>query len=44
MIENLDWNIGRVLQTLDDLGIADDTMVIYFSDRGDTARESREGS
>lgn len=34
MVENLDMNIGRVLDTLDELGIADNTMVIFTSDNG----------
>ena len=33
--EELDVNLGRLLSTLDDLGIADDTMVVYTSDHGD---------
>ena len=35
MIENLDWNVGRVLQTLGDTGLADQTILIFFSDHGD---------
>ena len=34
MCENIDWNVGRVLQKLDDLKIADNTIVIYFCDNG----------
>ncbi len=34
-IENLDWNVGRLLETLFELGIAEDTYVIFFSDHGD---------
>ncbi len=34
-IENLDWNVGRVRDTLDELGMGDDTWVIFFSDHGD---------
>jgi arylsulfatase A-like enzyme len=34
-IENLDWNVGRIRQTLDDLGLSDDTYVVFFSDHGD---------
>lgn len=34
MCENIDWNVGRVLKTLDDLQVADNTIVIYFSDNG----------
>ena len=35
MIENLDWNVGRILQTLGDTGLADQTILIFFSDHGD---------
>ena len=34
MCENIDWNVGRILQKLDDLKLSDDTIVIYFSDNG----------
>jgi arylsulfatase A-like enzyme len=34
MVENLDWNIGRVLQALDEEGIAEDTLVVFTSDNG----------
>ena len=34
MVENIDWNVGRLLETLDRLQIADNTVVIYFSDNG----------
>lgn len=34
MCENIDWNVGRVLKTLDEQGIAENTIVIYFSDNG----------
>ncbi|UUO05973.1 arylsulfatase [Blastopirellula sp. J2-11] len=34
MCENIDWNVGRVLQKLDDLKLTDDTIVVYFSDNG----------
>ncbi|MEM9157633.1 MAG: arylsulfatase [Verrucomicrobiota bacterium] len=34
MCENIDWNVGRVTQKLEELGIADNTIVIYFSDNG----------
>ncbi len=35
MIENLDWNMGRILDGLRKLGLADDTVVVFFSDHGD---------
>ncbi len=34
MCENIDWNVGRVLKKLDQLSLAEDTIVIYFSDNG----------
>ena len=35
MIHNIDWNLGRILNQLDALGISEDTMVIFLSDHGD---------
>jgi arylsulfatase A-like enzyme len=35
IISELDHHIGRVLDTLDDLGLAEDTLVIYSTDHGD---------
>jgi arylsulfatase A-like enzyme len=34
-IENLDWNIGRLLATLEETGQKDNTYVVFFSDHGD---------
>ena len=34
MMENLDWNIGRVLTALEETGQADNTLVIITSDNG----------
>jgi arylsulfatase A-like enzyme len=34
MCENIDWNVGRLLDRLDALKLADNTIVIYFSDNG----------
>jgi len=34
MCENIDWNTGRLLATLEQQGVADNTIVIYFSDNG----------
>jgi hypothetical protein len=34
MCENIDWNVGRLLKKLDELQIADDTIVVYFCDNG----------
>jgi arylsulfatase A-like enzyme len=34
MCENIDWNVGRVLKRLDELKLADNTIVLYFCDNG----------
>jgi arylsulfatase A-like enzyme len=34
MCENIDWNVGRILKKLDDLKLANDTIVVYFCDNG----------
>jgi arylsulfatase A-like enzyme len=35
MVENLDWNVGRVLAALRDLDADRETWVMFFSDHGD---------
>jgi len=37
MVERLDFNIGRVLATLDELKVADRTLVMFASDNGPSA-------
>lgn len=34
MLENQDWNVGRVLARLRELAIEENTIVLYFSDNG----------
>jgi arylsulfatase A-like enzyme len=34
MAENLDWNVGRLLDRLDALDLTRETIVLYFSDNG----------
>src|SRR4030042_850276 len=34
MVENMDDNIGRILEKLEELNIAENTIVIFFSDNG----------
>ncbi len=34
MCENIDFNVGRVLTHLQNTGLADNTIVVYFSDNG----------
>ena len=33
-VEELDWSVGQVLDTLDELGLDDNTLVIFTSDNG----------
>ena len=42
MVENLDTNVGRLLDALDRLGLAGDTLVVFTSDNGGLA--TAEGS
>ncbi|MGF1758253.1 sulfatase [Photobacterium sagamiensis] len=42
MMENLDWNVGRVLDALEATGQADNTIVVFYSDNGGLA--TSEGS
>ena len=35
MIENLDWNMGRILSALQVLGLVESTYIVFFSDHGD---------
>ena len=35
MTTNLDWNIGRLLHTIDELGLRDDTIFVFTSDHGE---------
>lgn len=34
LMENLDWNVGRLLDCLDSLNLSNRTIVVYFSDNG----------
>ena len=34
MCENIDWNVARILKKLDELHLAESTIVVYFSDNG----------
>lgn len=33
-LQEIDWSVGQILQTLEDLGIDQNTMIIYTSDNG----------
>ncbi len=43
MCAEVDWTVGEVLQTLDRLGLADTTLVIFASDNGGIVGDRREG-
>ncbi|WP_236974559.1 arylsulfatase [Membranihabitans maritimus] len=34
MCENIDWNVGRILDQLDESKLAENTIILYFSDNG----------
>ena len=34
MCENIDWNMGRLVEKLDELGVTENTILIYFCDNG----------
>lgn len=42
MVENLDWNVGRLLDALEEMGLAQDTLIVFTSDNGGLA--TAEGS
>jgi arylsulfatase A-like enzyme/nitrogen fixation protein len=44
MIENIDDNVGRILQQIDDLGLRNNTLVILTSDQGQRSRGAPKNS
>jgi arylsulfatase A-like enzyme len=34
MCENIDWNVGRITKKVEELGLSENTIIIYFSDNG----------
>ena len=44
MVDRMDQNIGRVMDTLKETGIDDNTLVIFFSDNGGCASDIVEGT
>ena len=34
MVENIDWNVGRILGTIEQQGLAENTIVVFFCDNG----------
>jgi len=44
MVESVDDSVGRIMKKLDDLGLAENTVVIFMSDNGGLSTVPREGS
>ncbi len=42
-VEEIDWNIGRLLETLEKEGLDENTIVIYTSDNGPWTQKKEEG-
>jgi len=40
MIERMDWNVGRVLEKIRQLGVEDNTLVLFLSDNGGCAESA----
>lgn len=34
MCENIDWNVGRIVERVEELGLSENTIIIYLSDNG----------
>lgn len=34
MCENLDWNVGRITDKIEELGLSENTIIVYLSDNG----------
>ena len=44
MVANIDHNVGRLLTTLEELGLTDDTLVVFTSDHGPCPSANVEGA
>ncbi|WP_338702373.1 arylsulfatase [Streptomyces sp. Q6] len=44
VVDNVDQNLGRLVDTLDQLGELDDTIILFTSDNGGTGEGGREGT
>lgn len=44
MLANIDANVGRLMQRLEELGVADNTLVLLFSDNGGSAEGTETGT
>ena len=43
-VEELDWSIGQIMATVEELGLSDNTLVIFTSDNGAVGWMPRQGS
>ncbi len=43
VVEEIDWSTGRILDTLDELGLAEDTLVVFLSDNGPWLQKGAHG-
>jgi arylsulfatase A-like enzyme len=43
MVENIDWNVGRIMDKLNALGLTDNTIVIFFTDNGPNGARWNDG-
>lgn len=43
MCENIDWNVGRLIEKLEQLNIADNTIIVFFHDNGPNGIRWNEG-
>ncbi len=44
MTESLDFTVGRIFHTLDSLGLLDNTLIVFTSDNGASARTNPDGT
>jgi len=42
-VEEVDWSVGRVLQTIRDLGLSENTLVVFTSDNGPWLTKGNDG-
>jgi arylsulfatase A-like enzyme len=43
VIEEIDWNVGRILDTVKDLSLDENTYVLFFSDNGPWEKQKKHG-